>query len=258
MTALLAPVAAVGATTMIASPAEAAPAKPGPTQPDYGQYGSWYGSGNYDSGRYGSGNYDSGRYGSGNYDSGRYGSGNYDSGRYGSWNPGPGQRPSRPAPTTPAPTKPAPSQPAPSQPAPTTPAPGNTTPAKSTEQALQDEVNRLINVERGKNGCSALTVNEQLTKAARDHSAWMAQTGTFSHTGSGGSSFVDRAKAAGYAQPSAENIAYGYRTASEVVNGWMNSTGHRTNIVNCKSKTVGVGVVFKADGTPYYTQDFGY
>lgn len=239
MTALLTPVAAIGATTMIASSAEAAPAKPGPTQPDYGQYGSWYGSGNYDSGR--------------------YGSGNYDSGRYGSWNPGPVKRsPSWPAPTKPAPTKPAPSQPAPSQPAPTTPAPGNTTPAKSSEQALQDEINRLINVERGKNGCSALTVNAQLTQAARDHSAWMAQTGTFSHTGSGGSSFVDRAKAAGYAQPSAENIAYGYRTASEVVNGWMNSSGHRANIVNCKSKTVGVGVVLKADGTPYYTQDFGY
>ncbi|MBW6437051.1 CAP domain-containing protein, partial [Actinoplanes hulinensis] len=39
---------------------------------------------------------------------------------------------------------------------------------------------------------------------------------------------------------------------------WMNSPGHRANILNCKSKTVGVGVAYAANGTPYYTQDFGY
>ncbi|RAK24681.1 Cysteine-rich secretory protein family protein, partial [Actinoplanes lutulentus] len=55
-----------------------------------------------------------------------------------------------------------------------------------------------------------------------------------------------------------ENVAYGYRTAAQVVNGWMKSPGHRTNILNCKSKTVGVGAVYSANGTPYYTQDFGY
>ncbi|MBO3740117.1 CAP domain-containing protein, partial [Actinoplanes flavus] len=58
--------------------------------------------------------------------------------------------------------------------------------------------------------------------------------------------------------PSSENIAYGYRTATDVVTGWMNSPGHRANILNCKSKTVGVGVAYATDGTPYYTQDFGY
>ncbi|WP_083449784.1 CAP domain-containing protein [Actinoplanes rectilineatus] len=103
-----------------------------------------------------------------------------------------------------------------------------------------------------------MTENKALTAAARTHSAWMAQTGTFSHTGNAGSNFTARVKAAGYAKPSAENIAYGYRTADAVVQGWMNSTGHRTNILNCKSKTIGVGVVFSASGTPYYTQDFGF
>ncbi len=86
----------------------------------------------------------------------------------------------------------------------------------------------------------------------------MARTGTLSHTGDGGSTFVTRAKAAGYAQPSAENIAMGYRSTKEVVDGWMNSSGHRTNILNCRSTTAGVGVAFTADGTPYYTQVFGY
>ncbi len=86
----------------------------------------------------------------------------------------------------------------------------------------------------------------------------MARTGTFSHTGRSGSNFVARTKAAGYAKPSAENIAYGYRSAAQVVNGWMKSPGHRTNILNCKSRTVGVGAVYSKGGTPYYTQNFGY
>jgi uncharacterized protein YkwD len=85
----------------------------------------------------------------------------------------------------------------------------------------------------------------------------MAQTGAFSHTGSGGSTFVSRANAAGYAEPSSENIAWGYRSAQDVVGGWMNSPGHRANILNCKSTAVGVGVVYAANGDPYYTQDFG-
>ncbi|MFC4065867.1 CAP domain-containing protein [Actinoplanes subglobosus] len=136
--------------------------------------------------------------------------------------------------------------------------PAEAAPAKASEQALQTEVNRLTNVERTKHGCAALKVNTQLTTAARGHSTYMAKTGTFSHTGSGGSSFVARAKATGYGQPSAENIAWGFTTAASVVDGWMKSPGHRANILNCKSKSVGVGVVYAASGTPYYTQDFGY
>ncbi|MEU4693527.1 CAP domain-containing protein [Actinoplanes sp. NPDC023714] len=133
-----------------------------------------------------------------------------------------------------------------------------TSTAKPGETTLQNEINRLINIQRTTHGCAALKVDAKLTTAARGHSAWMAQTGTFSHTGRSNSNFVARSKAAGYAKPSAENIAWGYRTAAQVVNGWMNSPGHRTNILNCKSKTVGVGAVFSANGTPYYTQDFGY
>ncbi|MEV6347268.1 CAP domain-containing protein [Actinoplanes sp. NPDC051851] len=130
--------------------------------------------------------------------------------------------------------------------------------APASEASLQNQINSLINVQRTSHGCAALKVNAALTTAARGHSAWMAQTGTFSHTGKGGSNFVAREKAAGYRSPSAENIAWGYRSANEVVTGWMNSPGHRRNILNCQSKTVGVGVVRAENGTPYYTQDFGY
>ena len=85
----------------------------------------------------------------------------------------------------------------------------------------------------------------------------MAKTRTFSHTGSGGSTFVARAKAAGYSAALSENIAWGYRDGAQVVAAWMKSPGHRANILNCRAKAVGVGAVYAANGTPYYTQDFG-
>jgi uncharacterized protein YkwD len=68
---------------------------------------------------------------------------------------------------------------------------------------------------------------------------------------------VTRAKAAGYSAPIAENIAWGYRDGAQVVTSWMNSPAHKANIVNCKAKAVGVGAAYAANGTPYYTQDFG-
>jgi uncharacterized protein YkwD len=136
--------------------------------------------------------------------------------------------------------------------------PAEAAPAKASEQALQTEINRLTNLQRTSHGCPAVTVKAQLTAAARGHSAYMAQSGKFSHTGRGGSRFVARVKAAGYAKPSSENIAWGYRSAAAVVDGWMKSPGHRANILNCKSKTVGVGAVYAANGTPYYTQNFGF
>ncbi|MEU4620650.1 CAP domain-containing protein [Actinoplanes sp. NPDC023801] len=135
--------------------------------------------------------------------------------------------------------------------------PAGAAPAKVSEQVLQDEVNRLTNVERVKGGCAALTVDARLTAAARGHSAWMARTGTFSHTGSGGSDFVSRVKTAGHAAPASENIAWSYRTAAQVTDAWMKSPGHRANILNCAAKSVGTGVAYAANGKPYYTQNFG-
>jgi uncharacterized protein YkwD len=127
------------------------------------------------------------------------------------------------------------------------------TPAK-----LQGDIVYLSNKQRALHGCKPLHADARLTAASVAHSAYMAQSGSFSHIGRGNSSFVYRDKAAHYPRPLAENIAYGYRTGVDVVVAWMNSPEHRANLLNCKATTVGVGAVYAANGTPYYTQDFGY
>jgi uncharacterized protein YkwD len=136
--------------------------------------------------------------------------------------------------------------------------PAQAAPVKASETALQAEINQLVNAERADHGCTALTTDDKLTTAAREHSAYMAQTGQFSHTGRDGSDFTAREQAAGYTAPAAENIAWGYRSAAQVVASWMDSPGHRANILNCATRTVGLGAVYAVNGTPYYTQDFGY
>lgn len=127
----------------------------------------------------------------------------------------------------------------------------------STDLSYEARVVKLTNDARLKHGCVALRVDSRLTTAARAHSTDMARYNYFSHTGRNGSTFITRAKAAGYTSPSGENIAWGYRTADTVVTTWLNSAGHRANILNCGSKAVGVGLARKADGTPYWTQVFG-
>jgi uncharacterized protein YkwD len=135
------------------------------------------------------------------------------------------------------------------------PATGSTTVVAPT--ALESRIVELTNAQRAANGCGPLRIDGALTQAARAHSSDMATNNYFDHTGRDGSTFTVRAARAGYSQASAENIAWGYRTADAVVTGWMNSEGHRRNILNCASVAVGVGVATEADGTPYYTQIFG-
>ncbi|MFD9357533.1 CAP domain-containing protein [Streptomyces sp. NPDC060031] len=113
----------------------------------------------------------------------------------------------------------------------------------------------LVNQERSAAGCSALTLNEKLTKAAQDHSEDMAAHGNMSHTGSDGSDPGGRITRAGYAWGTyGENVAYGYGTPEKVMEGWMNSPGHRENILNCSFKEIGIGL---AQPNHYWTQDFG-
>jgi uncharacterized protein YkwD len=125
--------------------------------------------------------------------------------------------------------------------------------------AYENEVVALTNRQRQAHGCPALRIDERLVAAARTHSVNMVQQGFFSHTGADGSSFVVRETRAGYPQrsASAENIAWGYRTPQDVVTGWMNSPGHRANILNCGSIAVGVGLAYTGGGSAYWTQDFG-
>lgn len=85
----------------------------------------------------------------------------------------------------------------------------------------------------------------------------MAHNGYFDHDTPQGVSPWDRAKAANYLTPTGENIATGYTDADAVVKGWMESPGHRANILNCDSRATGLGVVPAADGTLYWTQMFG-
>jgi uncharacterized protein YkwD len=129
--------------------------------------------------------------------------------------------------------------------------------AATPTATLESQIVTLSNAKRVAAGCKALPVQGQILTAARNHSRYMATSGNFSHTGSANSTFISRINAAGYTAPRSENIAWGYRTATDVVNAWMNSPGHRKNLLDCGAKTFAVGVVYAANGTPYYTQDFG-
>jgi uncharacterized protein YkwD len=130
----------------------------------------------------------------------------------------------------------------------------STTGAGGTEQA---KVVAETNKQRAMNGCGAVTVNAKLTKAAQLHSVDQAEHNTMSHDGSNGSTPWDRSKAAGYDNAIGENVAMGYRDAASVMDGWMNSPGHRANILNCSAKAIGVGLAKASDGSPYWTQLFG-
>ncbi|WP_344078230.1 CAP domain-containing protein [Luedemannella helvata] len=124
---------------------------------------------------------------------------------------------------------------------------------------LEDRVFALTNQARAREGCGALRRDGKLVKAARAHSTDMARNRFLEHTGSDRSSPGTRIERAGYSAGSgwAENIAYGYATPEAVMDGWMNSSGHRRNILNCGLKALGVGVARAANGSLYWTQDFG-
>ncbi|MZD59209.1 MULTISPECIES: CAP domain-containing protein [Streptomyces] len=119
------------------------------------------------------------------------------------------------------------------------------------------QVLALVNEERAAAGCSPVTANDRLTRAADDYSDVMASSGVMSHTGPDGSTMASRVEAAGYQWSTlGENIARGQADAASVMDSWMNSEGHRANILNCSFKELGVGVHF-GDGGPWWTQDFG-
>jgi len=127
--------------------------------------------------------------------------------------------------------------------------------ADSADSGPTDRVLVLVNTEREKAGCTALTENAKLTKAAQDHSQDMADHTNMSHTGSDGSSMSDRLARVGYSFSSAgENVAAGYTTPESVMAGWMASAGHKANILNCGFKEIGIGL---AQPGNYWTQDFG-
>jgi len=124
-------------------------------------------------------------------------------------------------------------------------------------KTLEDEVVRLVNVERSKNGLPALGNNWQVARVARTKSQDMIDKNYFSHQSpTYGSPFNMMENFGIKFSSGAENIAYGQKTAAEVMNGWMNSAGHRANILSRNITQIGVGCAKKANGTLYWTQMF--
>ncbi|MGE5831269.1 MAG: CAP domain-containing protein [Micromonosporaceae bacterium] len=142
---------------------------------------------------------------------------------------------------------------------PSAPPTARSTGAPAGVPALESRVVELTNAERDDAGCPALRLDLRLRTAARAYSNEMARYGTWGHTGRDGSTPGQRMARAGYNVDGgwAENIARGYASAEEVMNGWMTSTGHRANILNCGLRAVGVGVARASNGRLYWTQDFG-
>ena len=140
------------------------------------------------------------------------------------------------------------------------------TPTKTTKLAsgsgtAESQVLALTNQERSKAGCGPLRTNKALTNAAEAHAADMVDQHYFAHDSLDGRSPFDRMKAAGFRGGAmAENIAAGYSSAAAVVEGWMNSPGHRANILNCTYTMIGIGydsgpVQSGMNGS--WVQDFG-
>ena len=126
--------------------------------------------------------------------------------------------------------------------------------ADDSVTAYENEVIRLVNVERSKQGLKSLTGDWQLSRVARYKSQDMKDKGYFSHTSPTYGSPFEMMKSFGISYRTAgENIAKGQRTPAEVVKAWMNSSGHRANILSSSFTKIGVGYV--KDGN-YWTQMF--
>ncbi len=124
---------------------------------------------------------------------------------------------------------------------------------ESNNATFEQQVFELTNQERAKNGLSPLKANAELNYAADKYAEEMSERGVLSHTGPDGSKPWDRAEAVGYeARMMGENLAAGQTTAEQVVEGWMNSSGHRANILKPQYTDIGVGFY-----NNYWVQDFG-
>ncbi|MFI2711795.1 CAP domain-containing protein [Micromonospora sp. NPDC018662] len=138
-------------------------------------------------------------------------------------------------------------------------APSGTTARTTSSGGLSAELRQvvdLVNQERAKAGCKALGVDTKLTLAAQRHSQDQADHKTMTHDGSDGSDVGKRLDRVGYAwRAYGENVAWNQQSPAAVMDAWMNSPGHRANILNCSFTEIGVGVA-RSNG-PYWTQDFG-
>jgi uncharacterized protein YkwD len=131
---------------------------------------------------------------------------------------------------------------------------------RSSNASFQQELLRLTNAERTKRGLKPLSLSTKLNQAAQNHATDMVQRQYFDHTSPDGSKPRDRAKAVGYiGSYVGENIAAGQQSASSVVASWMESKGHRANILNKNFKEIGLGYIYNRndDYGHYWVQVFG-
>ena len=148
----------------------------------------------------------------------------------------------------------------------------NATTANATKREIVNATLCTLNRERTSYGLKALKLNRKLSQAARRHARDMARRNYFSHDSLGGASFVDRIRRTGYLSGArswmvGENLAWGSHQNSRpstITRLWMNSPGHRANILNASFREIGIGVAYDAPvrggGSPAgtYATDFGY
>lgn len=128
--------------------------------------------------------------------------------------------------------------------------------ASGGDSSATGQVLELVNARRSEAGCAPVRSDPELSAAAQRHSQDQAEHRTMSHTGSDGSDVGQRLDRAGYAWSTyGENVAYNQSTPEAVMEAWMNSPGHRANILNCAFTEIGIGRADIGDG-PYWTQNF--
>ncbi|MFT5873314.1 MAG: putative YkwD family protein [Clostridium sp.] len=168
------------------------------------------------------------------------------------------------APVKETPAKTAPVKETPAKAAPVKETPAKVAPTKTTTSSvltennkLEKEVVALVNQERAKLGLAPLKDNSELSNVARIKSGDMVAKNYFSHTSPTYGSPFDMMKKFGITYTAAgENIAMGQPTAASVMTAWMNSPGHKANILSKNFTEIGVGVAKDANGTIYWTQEF--
>ncbi|MGD6782040.1 MULTISPECIES: SafA/ExsA family spore coat assembly protein [Bacillaceae] len=132
-----------------------------------------------------------------------------------------------------------------------------TIPEKGEGQTQEEQVAKLVNQERAKHGLKPLKLNWELSRVARYKSQDMIDKKYFSHTSPTYGSPFDMIRNFGISYRSAgENIAAGQQTPQEVMNAWMNSEGHRKNILSSQYTEIGVGYAKGGQYGHYWTQMF--
>jgi uncharacterized protein YkwD len=143
---------------------------------------------------------------------------------------------------------------------PTTGGPATTSPPSTSGTAVEADIIRYTNQQRIANGLPAFATSAKLVEAARIHARQMAEHQRMDHTINAAPypTLLSRLQAVSYAYANAaENVAWNNQSAQSVVTGWMNSAGHRANILNPNLREMGAAMARSAKGEPYWIQVFG-